>query len=98
LLALCELLERVDRLLALGVLGEDLLPERDGVGVAMQPLAGELGQLELVLEPRDRIARELRFLREDVVEAAPRPLLAIDLLELRERRPVVRLDRDELLE
>ncbi len=75
LLALRELLERVDRVAVVRILLEDLFPERDGFRVPVQALAGELRELELVGQPRVRIARELRLLAEDLVEAAPGALL-----------------------
>src|SRR5690606_18470864 len=93
-----ELLERVEGFGVVGLLLEDLLPERDGVGVPVQPLSGEPGELQAVREARARIAGEPRFLREHVEEMAPRALLPVDLLELRERGPVVRLELDDPFE
>ena len=64
----------------------------------MQPLARELGELELVRQPRVRIAGEPRFSAEHFVEPLPRALLGVDLLEQPERLAVLLLDLDHVLE
>ena len=98
LLALCEVLEGVEAVDRFRGFCEDLLPQRDGRGVVVQPLGAKPSHLDLLAEPFLRLFAELRFSGEHRVERIPLPLLGVDVLELRQRFAVVGLELHHALQ
>ena len=98
LLALGQLLERVDRFLVGGLGLEHLLPQRDRVRRAVETIRGEPRELDAMGLTHVRITRERGLRGEHVEELLPRATLGVDLLEEVERLAVRRLLLDDDLE
>ena len=98
LLALRELLERVEGAVREWVVRHDLLPQRDRVRVAMQALAGELGELDVHRHALAEVVDEIRLAALHVEERLPCALLRVDVLELLDRAAVATVELEHLLE